>query len=501
MESRCEPAQEDVGCLLGVMLTLAGLPLQVASPDHAARACPESSRRGNQGAANQEQYLAWDAENRLVAVTYTNRTTAGGGGSPPPALCGGVPCKRVYFPLVMNQAPAERYSYDADGARVRRETKTEVTRYIGPHFEVTVGITNGQVLTTTKSYDFGGQRIAVRQNGTLSYLHGDHLGSTSVTTSASGAKTSDVRYFAYGGQRTGNLFALPTDHAFTGQKLDKGTGLLYYGARYYDSALGTFISPDTIVPRPGDPLSLNRHAYVLNNPLRYTDPTGHAWREDDSGGSWYWWESEQARQRPFSVHGIQPGGLYGYGEVPLGDRLVSVYLPPTVRSYATTDGLLPLYEPIYGLPMATAFVPRHQIADYWYGEEVPGRNAVAPNRWRSVASQRRVEGPSIWGLVAGIGRGLADTPEDLPLAPDATKAEVRANAAATGFSVLNGIAEAGWESNFMLQESVKGSNYRVIILTRPGYASEFLYATRVNMNPMTLTPIDWGPGPFLRTGR
>jgi len=53
----------------------------------------------------------------------------------------------------------------------------------------------------------------------------------------------------------------------------------------------------------------------------------------------------------------------------------------------------------------------------------------------------------------------------------------------------------------MLQESVKGSNYRVIILTRPGYASEFLYATRVNMNPMTLTPIDWGPGPFLRTGR
>jgi RHS repeat-associated protein len=280
MESRCEPAQEDVGCLLGVMLTLAGLPFQVASPDHAARACPESSRRGNQGVrnqgvANQEQYFAWDAENRLVAVTYTNRTTAGGGGSPPPALCGGVPCKRVYFPLVMNQAPAERYSYDADGARVRRETKTEVTRYIGPHFEVTVGITNGQVLTTTKSYDFGGQRIAVRQNGTLSYLHGDHLGSTSVTTSNTGATTNNVRYFAYGGQRMGNLFALPTDHGFTDQKLDKGTGLMDYGARYYDSALGMFVSPDSIVPEPGNPLSLNRYSYVLNNPLRFVDPTGH----------------------------------------------------------------------------------------------------------------------------------------------------------------------------------------------------------------------------------
>jgi RHS repeat-associated protein len=63
--------------------------------------------------------------------------------------------------------------------------------------------------------------------------------------------TSNVRYFAYGGQRSGNLFALPTDHGFTGQKLDKGTGLMHYGARYYDSALGMFISPDTIVPSPG----------------------------------------------------------------------------------------------------------------------------------------------------------------------------------------------------------------------------------------------------------
>jgi len=100
----------------------------------------------NQGVVNQEQVLAWDVENRLSAVTYTNRTTSGS----PPTTCNGVPCKRVYFPLVMQQMPAERYSYDADGGRVRKETKTEVTRYIGPHFEVTVAITNSQVLTTAK---------------------------------------------------------------------------------------------------------------------------------------------------------------------------------------------------------------------------------------------------------------------------------------------------------------------------------------------------------------
>jgi hypothetical protein len=39
--------------------------------------------------------------------------------------------------------------------------------------------------------------------------------------------------------------------------------------------LGRFLSPDSIVPGAGDPQALNRYAYVRNNPLRYTDPTGH----------------------------------------------------------------------------------------------------------------------------------------------------------------------------------------------------------------------------------
>jgi len=69
----------------------------------------------NKGVANQEQALTWDAENRLAAVTYTNRS-AGGSSTPPPVTCNGVPCKRVYFPFMASHTPAERYGYDADGA-------------------------------------------------------------------------------------------------------------------------------------------------------------------------------------------------------------------------------------------------------------------------------------------------------------------------------------------------------------------------------------------------
>ena len=46
-----------------------------------------------------------------------------------------------------------------------------------------------------------------------------------------------------------------------------------------------FLSADTIVPSYANPQSLNRYSYVLNNPLRYTDPTGHKYCDDQDGGS------------------------------------------------------------------------------------------------------------------------------------------------------------------------------------------------------------------------
>ncbi|HOV48080.1 MAG TPA: RHS repeat-associated core domain-containing protein [Anaerolineae bacterium] len=62
---------------------------------------------------------------------------------------------------------------------------------------------------------------------------------------------------------------------FLGQREETPPGCYDYGARPYDPALGRFLQADTLVPDPANPQSLNRYAYTLNNPLRYTDPSGH----------------------------------------------------------------------------------------------------------------------------------------------------------------------------------------------------------------------------------
>jgi RHS repeat-associated protein len=54
-----------------------------------------------------------------------------------------------------------------------------------------------------------------------------------------------------------------------------GLGIYDYGARFYSPKLGRFLSPDTIVPGAGNPQAFNRYSYVLGNPLKYIDPSGH----------------------------------------------------------------------------------------------------------------------------------------------------------------------------------------------------------------------------------
>ena len=107
---------------------------------------------------------------------------------------------------------------------------------------------------------------------------------------------------------------LPTQHTDTGQHSNMSDfGLMYYNARYYDPALGRFTSADTLIPEPGNPQSWDRYAYVENNPLRYTDPSGHfcveiggvitCSKDDDSRG---YWRPRSFRQLSKEVYLAQP---------------------------------------------------------------------------------------------------------------------------------------------------------------------------------------------------
>jgi RHS repeat-associated protein len=224
------------------------------------------------------------------------------------------------------------FTYDADGQRVRRDTVTDTIAYIGSYYEkhilpqdldgdcvitvadimqvayrwrcrygddcydsvydldddgdidivdiMKVSAVWGEtcpVPETVKYYTLGGRRVAMRKGEELYYLFGDHLGSSAVVVRADDLDDrQEMRYFPYGGRRSGNLEEeMRTDRLFTGQRFDGTIGLYDYGARWYDPALGRFISADPIVPEPGNPQALNRYTYTYNNPLKYTDPSGY----------------------------------------------------------------------------------------------------------------------------------------------------------------------------------------------------------------------------------
>jgi RHS repeat-associated protein len=191
----------------------------------------------------------WNAENRLIAVTNTTTLSV------------------------------TRFYYDGDALRdrVKKADASGTTVYVGAlEKNVTANI-------TTTYYYAGSTRIALRQQTPITnvvyYLHGDHLGSASLTTNASGAPTSQLRYLPYGAPRPGYPSgSVPTDYRFTGQRSEEATlGSLYdYGARMYSPYLNRWIQPDTIVPQPGNPQDLNRYSYTRNNPLKYIDPSGHS---------------------------------------------------------------------------------------------------------------------------------------------------------------------------------------------------------------------------------
>ena len=88
--------------------------------------------------------------------------------------------------------------------------------------------------------------------------------------------------------------------------------MLYYNARYYDPALGTFISPDSLVPDAGMVVDYNRFLYARGNPLKYSDPSGLEPYEYDP--DWY------DKDRWYQAHGFQHDPNTRHWAIPIPAR-------------------------------------------------------------------------------------------------------------------------------------------------------------------------------------
>ncbi len=113
------------------------------------------------------------------------------------------------------------------------------------------------------------------------YYHANHLGSINVVTDDRGTTVARHDYLPYGEpvDWAGPNGVPALRNGFNGQRYDDATNLYYFGARYYDPEIGRFLTADTQVPDPMNPKVLHRYAFAGDNPVRYVDPTGHAYWE------------------------------------------------------------------------------------------------------------------------------------------------------------------------------------------------------------------------------
>ncbi|HEY1773264.1 MAG TPA: RHS repeat-associated core domain-containing protein [Gammaproteobacteria bacterium] len=187
------------------------------------------------------------------------------------------------------------FAYGPDKQRYSQTTTDSVagnssTTYVGGLFEV---------VTTSSSTQYrhnimaGDQVVAVHTldqsgNATTSYVHTDNLGSGDAITDDTGNIAVDpvtgqpqvMSFDAFGLRRDPNSWAYDltgtqvsglkaeTDRGYTSQEQLDNVGLVHMNGRVYDPGIGRFISADPVVPG-------NRYAYLDNNPLNDTDPTGY----------------------------------------------------------------------------------------------------------------------------------------------------------------------------------------------------------------------------------
>jgi len=223
---------------------------------------------------------------------------------------------------VLNQSGAlkEEYVYDHGGSRkvkltVLSASLNKTTLYMARDWLVEE-YTNGTVENIL--YIYVNEEMLTRlQGGSKYYYHPDHLGSTVVVTKQDGSLQERIQYEPYGLPRETSKEL----YQFTNQEWSGDLGIYDYGARQYNPVLKKFMQADTVIKDYYDPQGLNRYTYVSNNPLKYTDPTGHDNYYLGTTGNFGWGIPlintgflSDTKSLPNSGRSASVGGVVGYSK-------------------------------------------------------------------------------------------------------------------------------------------------------------------------------------------
>jgi RHS repeat-associated protein len=171
------------------------------------------------------------------------------------------------------------YAYDASGQRVSYDNGTFTTYYPTKFYN-----TDG---TTPQKHIFANGNLVLTVEGSgsevgLHYAATDHLTGSNVVTGSEGTLEELLDYYPYGSIRIDDqIVEYSEQRKFAGHEYDADTSLTYMNARYYDSAIGRFISQDFMSwTTPDnylhDPQQWNSYAYARNNPLVLIDIDGNS---------------------------------------------------------------------------------------------------------------------------------------------------------------------------------------------------------------------------------
>jgi RHS repeat-associated protein len=231
------------------------------------------------------------------------------------------------------------------------------------------------------------------------------LGSVRALSNDAGQVVATYTYDAFGALRhqtdgAGNPFT------FTGEQVDGEIGLAYLRARYYDPAVGRFVSQDPWPALADAPQSVNRYAYVANNPVNVVDPSGALNLKQVGQGAWDFLGGVGTVGKSIALGGVATAlcaSTYGVGciaSVPIG---VYAANEAFVGGQKIGAGLLEIGKGV--IRSGEAPVERYEAIDpLAYGLEEAGARAASRLGYRP--EEGRLAGRAL-KLVIDVGTSMA----------------------------------------------------------------------------------------------